>query len=432
MATSKRKQRARPATKKTTKQPAQPFELTLWMHCPLFLLACALIASRRPDAIFNPQFWAEDGHVWFADAYNLGWFAALFRAQDGYYQTLPRLAAALALLVPLSLAPLVLNLVAIAVQALPVSLLLSTRSSAWGTLRFRALLACIYVALPNCREMGACVTSSQWIMTLCAFLVLVASPPESSAGKLFDISILLLCGLTGPFCIFLFPMAVFLAWKRRDRWARVRAGILVALCLVQAWGLLIVDRSVRPHFALGASPGLFTRILAGHVYFAALMGHNALAASPLPFLCFLGVAIAGTAIVATCFAKSAMEMRLLLLLSAMLFAASLLTPSVYPQPGVSVWEKMAGSSGIRYWFFPTLAFAWSLLWCLHSRILPLKIVSACLLAVMCFGVVRDWKHPAYHDLHFGDQVRRFETAPAGTRVTFPVNPRGWTMQLVRQ
>ena len=401
------------------------------MHCALFLLACVLVASRRPDAIFNPQFWAEDGHVWFADAYNLGWFAALFRAQDGYYQTLPRLAAALALLVPLSLAPLVLNLVAIAVQALPVPLLLSTRSSAWGNLRFRALLACLYVALPNCREMGACVTNSQWIMTLCAFLVLVASPPENTTSKLLDISILLLCGLTGPFCIFLFPIAVFQAWKRRDQWTFIRAGILTALCLVQAWGLLVVDRHVRPHFALGASPGLFTRILAGHVYFAALLGHNALAATPLSLLYFLAVAIAGTAIVAICFAKSTIEMRLFLILSAMLFAASLLTPSVYPPPGVTVWEKMAGVGAIRYWFFPTLAFAWSLLWCLHSPTLPLKIVSACLLAVMCFGIVRDWEHPAYHNLHFADQVRRFEAAPVGTRVTFPVNPRGWTMQLLR-
>ncbi len=401
------------------------------MHCIFFLLACAVIASRRPDAIFRPQFWAEDGHVWFADAYNLGWWPALFRAQDGYYQTLPRLAAALALLAPLSLAPLVLNLVAIAVQALPVSLLLSSRSSAWGTLRFRALLAVLYVALPNCREMGACVTSSQWIMTLCTFLVLVASPPESIAGKLFEISILLLCGLTGPFCIFLLPIAVFLAWRRRDHWARLRAGILAALCLVQAWGLLVVDPSVRPHFALGASPGLFTRILAGHIYIAALLGHNTLAVAPVPFVYLLCVAIAGTAIVAICFAKLTVEMRLLLLLSALLFAASLFTPSVYPPPGVSVWEKMAGVGAIRYWFFPTLAFAWSLLCCLHSRIVPLKAVSACLLVVMCFGIVRDWEHPPYHDLHFADQVKRFEDAPVGTTVIFSINPKGWTMQLQR-
>ena len=44
-----------------------------WQQGILFLLACAVIVSRRPEAIFHAQFYAEDGHVWFADAYNLGW-----------------------------------------------------------------------------------------------------------------------------------------------------------------------------------------------------------------------------------------------------------------------------------------------------------------------------------------------------------------------
>ena len=60
--------------------------------------AIALIFSRQPDAFLHAQFFAEDGKVWFADAYNSGWFTSLFRAQDGYFQTLPRLAAALSLL----------------------------------------------------------------------------------------------------------------------------------------------------------------------------------------------------------------------------------------------------------------------------------------------------------------------------------------------
>src|SRR5580704_15197224 len=76
------------------------------IHIALFLVACALIVSRRPDAIFHAQFFAEDGHVWFADAYNYGWLHALFRSQDGYYQVLPRLIASLALLVPMTAAPL--------------------------------------------------------------------------------------------------------------------------------------------------------------------------------------------------------------------------------------------------------------------------------------------------------------------------------------
>src|ERR1035437_10257778 len=96
---------------------SQP-NLRPWQHVLVFLFAFVAFISRRPDAIFHPQFWAEDGRVWFADAYNLGWWTALFRAQDGYFQTLPRLGAALAQLLPIALAPLVLNCIAIAVQVL--------------------------------------------------------------------------------------------------------------------------------------------------------------------------------------------------------------------------------------------------------------------------------------------------------------------------
>jgi hypothetical protein len=409
-------------------------ELSSWKHAVIFLLAGAVLITRRPDAIFHAQFWAEDGRVWFADAYNLGWWTALFRAQDGYYQTLPRLAASLALLAPLYHAPLVLNLIAIAVQALPANLLLSSRSSAWGSLRFRGLLTGVYLALPNCREMGAVITNSQWVLTLCAFLLLVASTPRSIACRLFEFSVLLLCGLTGPFCIFLLPIALYLAWKHRDRWRRVQVGTLVALCLIQAWGLLVVDPSVRHHSALGASPASFTRILAGRVYLGALLGSNGIGAGSGTRLAIflLCVAVGGTTIVAICFVKSSLEMKLFLFLSAMLFSASLISPAANPPAGVSVWQLMSGASGVRYWFFPTLAFAWAILWCLCSRGVLLKVVSACLLVSMCTGILRDWEHPAFQDLHFAEYAKRFEAVPVGTAVTIPVNPRGWDMRLVKR
>ena len=408
--------------------------IQLWQHGPVLLLACVVLVTRRPDAIFHAQFFAEDGHVWFADAYNLGWWPTLFRAQDGYFQTLPRLGAALALLVPLPLAPLVLNFIAIAVQALPANLLLSSRSSAWGGLRYRALMAGLYLALPNVREVNAIITSSQWVLALCVFLLLVASPPKDLAGRIFDVFVLLLCGLTGPFCVFLLPIAIFLAWRRRDGWGWTNAGILAALCLVQAWGLLVVDRSGRAHAALGANPALFARILGGHVFLATLLGANGLASHsspPLSMLLFCA-AIGGTAIVAICFTQSGMEMKLFLLLTSALLAASFISPAAYPPPGVTRWELLAGAGGIRYWYFPTLAFAWSLLRCFQTRVVALKAVSVALMALMCFGILRDWMLPAFMDLHFSDNVRQLEAAPPGTAVVFPENPQGWDIRLVKR
>jgi hypothetical protein len=408
--------------------------LPAWQQAVAFLVACAVLISRRPDAILHPQFWAEDGHVWFAEAYNLGWGHALLRTYAGYFQTLPRIGAALALLAPLTLAPLAMNLIAIAVQALPVSLLLSSRSSAWGSLRHRAFMAVIYLALPNMREIGAILTNSQWVLALAAFLVLVALTPKTIAGKVFDASVVLICGLTGPFCVFLLPIAVWIAWRDRNAWRWAVVGILAAACFIQAWALLVMDRAGRANAALGAGPALFMRILGGHVFLGTLLGGNQLAsyAGTAIFLLLLGAAIVGATIVALCFMRATVEMKLLLLFCFAILAAALISPESYPDPGLTRWQSLAAAGGVRYWFLPSLAFSWSLLWCANSRSTALKRVSAVLLFLMCFGIVRDWELPALANLHFAEEAKRFEAAPPGTAVVIPENPQGWTLVLKRK
>jgi hypothetical protein len=413
-------------------QPRE-FKLRAWHYGVIFLLACAVIISRRPDAVLHAQFFAEDGHVWYAEAYNLGWWNALFRSQDGYFQTFPRLGAALALLVPLSRAPLVLNLIAICVQALPVSVLLGSRSSAWGSLRFRSVLACIYLGLPNCFELNATITSSQWRLAFCTFLLLVAFSPLSRVGRAFDLSIFSLCGLTGPFCILLSPIALFLAWQRRERWRWVTAGLLCATSLLEASNLLSGGIAGRPHVPLGANPDALTRMLAGQLYLGTFIGSNALAARPGigSFIVFAVIAAGGTLLMAICFFKSSWNMRLLIIFSGMIVAASLVSPTLGQINGFTGFEALVRGAGARYWLFPNLAFAWSILFCFQSLNQVLKAASVCLLCILCFGFVARWEYPAFRDEHFAEYVRTFESAPPGTAVVIPENPEGWTARLIK-
>ncbi len=408
--------------------------LRLWQHGTIFLFACLVLISRRPDAVLHAQFYAEDGHVWFADEYNFGWWSGIWRIYEGYHHVFMRLGAALGLLVPLAVAPLMLNLAGIAVQALPANLLLSFRSSAWGGLRFRAFLVATYLALPNTREMLDNISQAQWPLTLCAFLVLMAEPPGGIVGYLFDCVMLLLCGLTGPQCFFLFPIALFVAWRKRNRWLLAAAVVLAYTCMVQGWPLLHGGFSQRPHYALGASPALLVRIVAGHVFVATLLGTNDLAAHAGPrlliFMCF--VAACGIAVVAFCLAKSPLPMKLFVLLATMLLAVSLISPTTYPPAGVSVWELLARAGGVRYWYLPTIACAWLLVSAVHNGGQAIKAVSIMLLCAMSFGIVLDWRIPPLKDLHFTEDVQRFEAAPPGTVMVIPENPDGWEMHLVKR
>jgi hypothetical protein len=72
------------------------------------------------------------------------------------------------------------------------------------------------------------------------------------------------------------------------------------------------------------------------------------------------------------------------------------------------------------------------MWCFRSRYEALRVVAAPLLLIMCLGIARDWRQPAFKDLHFTENARRFEAAPAGMAITIPENPDGWSLRLVKR
>lgn len=118
---------------------------------PAVLLgACLIIALRSPLTVIHPEFWAEDGRVWFQDAYSQGWLAPLFHPQVGYLQTFSRLIADIGLVLPLSWVPALFVAVAVVVQALPAVLVASRRyAGAVPDYRVRLLLAALYLLLPK-------------------------------------------------------------------------------------------------------------------------------------------------------------------------------------------------------------------------------------------------------------------------------------------
>jgi hypothetical protein len=405
-----------------------------WLHCGIFILACAVVIARRPGSVLSAQFYAEDGRVFFQQAYNEGWWSVLFRPYGGYFQVVPRLGGALALLVKLSFAPIVLNIVAIAGQALPVNLLASSRSAAWGDLRYRSFLAAIYLVLPNLSELGTNITNVQCFLALCAFLLVVGSRPRTILGRTFDLLFLPLFGLSGPYCIFLSPIAIFESWRHHDRWKRMQASVLAVTAVIEAWSLLILDYGGRTHYGHGnTSPEWLIRILGGQIYLGVLIGTNILAAirGSRVFLFLLIVTVCCSGIVAFCAAKAPTPMKLFLLFSSIVLAAALISPMLLTRPGYSLWEVMAEAWGSHYWFFPNLAFAWTLVWWFRARPGVLRVASGALLFFMATAICRNFREPALTDMKFQEYVSQFEAAPPGKEVRISINPANWSMELIK-
>src|SRR5438067_5996611 len=146
----------------------------LGFHLTISAIAFFIVCSRRPDAVLNPQFYAEDGAFFFRDAYQFG-LHSLLLPYSGYFQTVVRVIALIARLFPFAWAPLVMNLTAVTIQVLPLNVFLSSRFSKIA-FPIRMLAGFIYLGIPNSFEIDANVTNAHWHLALLGCLILLASP----------------------------------------------------------------------------------------------------------------------------------------------------------------------------------------------------------------------------------------------------------------
>ncbi len=410
-----------------------PWLLLVW------LVAALIMVSHRPASVLHPMFWAEDGHIWFAQAYQDGPFRQLTHTQGSYLQLVSRMIADIALLVPLHLVPLTMNGLAVLVDVTPVVFLLSQRTRDWGALRYRILIAILYLCLPNSAEWHANATGAQWASCLLMLMIVLARLPQGRAGRAFDLVVLSIAGLTGPFCIFLFPVAVLMAWYRRQPWRWFYAGWVFVFAAVQGIEILSKTGAERSHVPLGASFTLLLRILSARIFAGALLRSFSPLASPgLPWIVPATIVFACTAMMAIALWKGPMELRLFVLFALEFFAAALARPLVVDSG--TEWPAILSMADSRYYLLPMLAFMLCvgyLAFRAPSR--WLRIVAVGVLCLSPIGAVRGWLDfsyvPQLFDRRTGefDKVaQRFETGPPGTRVIVPALPfPPWSFTLVK-
>lgn len=405
----------------------------VWPH---LVLIAAIAVSRRPDAILHPQFWAEDGQVFYHDAYTTG-LPALWSPLGGYFNTLSRLVAAFAVQFPLIAAPAIYAAFAAFFQLLPAALLLSPRlATALPSWPARLALAYFYAAIPNSYELNLNLTNAQWHLAMAAFLLVVATPPASHLGRIADTLLLTLSGLSGPFDIFLLPIAWLEVWQNGP--SRRNALILTATSAVQLACLLTPhpDSAARLHIKLGATPGRFIDIVTIQILIGDLLGHRATArlySLPLAHrqLFFATVFAFATFAVVLAFTIGPTIHRKAVFWASGLFTAALLTPLATATG--NQWAEMTRPGvATRYYLFPGLV--WFATWLIlaASPWRPVRVAANAFLAAAVIGVALDWRYPPYDPTAFAAQAAAFAAATPGTAITFPENPPGWAMVLTKR
>lgn len=404
------------------------------------IISVFLVYSRRPDAVLNPQFFAEDGIVWYANAYHHG-IISLFWPQDGYFQTFYRIVALLAQLVDLKRAPTNFAHTAILIQVLPVLILFSRRfDQILPSLWLRALAALLYLGLPNAEELHANLAYAYWHLSLVCVLIFISySPSAPKLQRLFDISLVALTSISGVSVIFLAPSCLWFMWSKRSL-DRLPLFIPIACgAVLQVLGVFVFDPHSRFVGEYGASFYNFASIISSQLFLAPILGIKGFqyfidsgfyTISLKAFFMFIYAILLFIGL-----RKAPAELTFMTMYGLLIAFVSLSAPNTGNANQV-FWDNLTGPGAApRYWYFATIAFQALLVFLALSRdgTRPVSRPLSIFLVMLCiFGAAWNWRYKAWKNLHFKKQVAAFEKSAPGSVTVFRSRPPGFEMRLEKR
>jgi hypothetical protein len=165
------------------------------------MLLAAIIVGRRLDAITNPQFWAEDGYIYFVQNAMLGFPRALAQLYNGYPNLTQRLIAFVGGLGPVVAAPRIYTSISIALTAFGLaSFSLPAFRHVVRSDGLRVLFCVATVSLPVDQEMLSNVANLGWYLAIWLSLLSVMRLPRHRWHTM-------LLALAGSAAIFSTPLA---------------------------------------------------------------------------------------------------------------------------------------------------------------------------------------------------------------------------------
>jgi hypothetical protein len=206
--------------------------ISAWEEVLYLTLFMALVAVRIPN-ILNGRFWAEEGTVFFLNAWHMPWYQALFVSYGGYLNiTANGFSVLAAHIAPLEKACYVTSICGLLVQTIP-AILLTLSPDNWLKNRLTLIAALLIIAtLPVSQEVWLSTIGSQCHLNLCAALIVVLGV-RLDWVRHFNRVVLLLGPLSGPGAAFMVPLYFARAWFDRSRERLIQGLILSAATATQ-------------------------------------------------------------------------------------------------------------------------------------------------------------------------------------------------------
>ncbi len=382
----------------------------------LVLLACAgILAARRPTELRLPQFWAEDGLVFFTEAHTLG-PKAFFWQYGGYLHLVPRCIAAVSRCFDPAHAPTVF-----VYASFVLTLYVSARTlSARFPFPLRPTFALAAVLVPDAFEVLLFVTNLQWVLAGGLLALLVSSDARRWWQYLHDVSAALLLGLTGPFSVLFAPLFIWRAAARRTMPSLVLAALIALCAAAQMWSLYH-----HPVYQAGPPPAVAKILAAPGMRIGGSLLIGAYVPPDLPLFAEIGLGLAVLGMVAFLAGRRGalrperawLGVAFALLLFASLYRCRFTLP-----------ELCHAGFGSRYFFPLQLLVLWLLLTAVR---VPPRWLGRGAAAMVIWSTAINLprlREAGLTDLHWADYTAKLR---AGEAVAIPVNPGGdaWMVRL---
>lgn len=209
----------------------------------IFLGILGLIFYRSPELFLYPRFWAEEATLYFKSIYENSFLEGLFfipRYTAEYITLSVNIPLTLAAhFFPIEYAPTVSTYFSLLILLIPFGLILWGNSYIWDSTIKKILVCLIILLAPTSTEAEIWLNTINLqvycgIISICILFEKIDSNDLSKIKKWFYRLLLLFCGLSGPYTMFLSPVFLLKAWHEKSRESFWHFGIILAASIIQS------------------------------------------------------------------------------------------------------------------------------------------------------------------------------------------------------
>lgn len=188
----------------------------------LFLLFVGLIFFRAPILLLEPRLWAEEASLYMVHSMHSDWIDGIFfspKYTAGYFALSCSLPATIAAHSPLRLAPFITTYFSLLVFLLLIVKVIWNDSDLFKPNINKLVICCIILFFPpgSAGEVWLNATNLQVYCACISLIILLSESENKTRIRLpINVGLLIFCGLSGPYSIFLGPAFFYRLLKKRN------------------------------------------------------------------------------------------------------------------------------------------------------------------------------------------------------------------------